>query len=149
MPAGRPPFYSTPEELQTAIDEYFADCDKQIKTIVTKRGEVVEIPYPKRYNLVGLNYFLGFSSHSALSELAKDKPEFSGTVTRARMKVEACRVDDLVNPDTSNVNGLKFDLTNNFGWKDKTEQDLNVKFPDKIVISKPSTESEPNGPQSN
>jgi hypothetical protein len=34
-------------------------------------------------------------------------------------------------------------------WRDKSEQDLNVNFPKRIIISDPSTESEQHGPQSN
>jgi hypothetical protein len=65
--------------------------------------------------------------------LAKAKPEFSETITRARLRVEACRVEDLIHPDTHNANGIKFDLTNNYDWK---EAAVNVNMTDVETIAK-------------
>lgn len=130
---GRPPLYKTPKDMQLAIDDYFNKCDSKIKKVLSKDGNsTLEINAPEPYTIAGLNYHLGFTTSNALADIAKDKEEFSDTITRARLRVESQRSGHLVNPDTRNSNGIKFDLTNNFGWKDKSETE--VKFPDGIII---------------
>jgi DNA-packaging protein gp3 len=124
MPAGHPPLYKTPEEMQPKIEEYFSICDAHEKIILSKLGFPMKCADPEPYTIAGLCYHLGYASHSALADLAHDRPEFSETVTRARLKIESQRSKNLVNPDTRNANGIKFDLTNNFGWRESS--DLNI-----------------------
>lgn len=143
MPAGRPPFYSTPEELQAAIEAYFKKCDDHVSKVLTKTGAIVDFPTPIRYNMAALNYELGYSSSGALADLANDKPEYSETIARARLKIESCRVNDLVDPDTHNANGIKFDLTNNFGWKESSELNIGGQKGNPLnVISDPDLDRE-------
>jgi hypothetical protein len=53
-----------------------------------------------------------------LSDYARNYPEFTDTVTRARLRIETQRVGDAADPNTRNSNGIKFDLSNNFKYKD-------------------------------
>lgn len=132
----KPPFYATPEELEIGIEEYFSDCDSAMEKVVGKGhdGEtiILEVPAPKRYTMAGLCYSLGFAAKNELSDMAKDKPEYSAPITRAKLKIESQRSGDLVHPDTRNANGIKFDLTNNFGWKETS--DLTIKKDDPMDI---------------
>ncbi len=128
MPAGRPPIFKTPEEMQELIDDYFSSCDST----------------HTRYTIPGIAYHLGFSSRTQFPDYAKDRPEFSDTVSRARLKIECQRSGDLIDPDTKNVNGIKFDLTNNFGYHEKMEtehsgnlQVVRVELPQKKEIGAP------------
>jgi hypothetical protein len=98
------PDYKTPDEMQVKIDDYF-------KTI-------------KRWTIPGLCLHLGFNSRNTLSQYDRRKPEFESTIARARLMIESQRNEALVDPEARNVNGMKFDLQNNFGWRDG--QDLNI-----------------------
>ena len=99
MAGGRPPKYNTPEEMQAAIDAYF---DEE------------EIP-----TVTGLALALGFDSRNALLYYESDKPEFLGTIKKAKLRIEAHLERQLYRG--SSVTGLIFNLKNNFGWKDAQE----------------------------
>ena len=102
---GRPPKFKTPKEMEPLIEGYFSDCDK------------AERPY----TVPGIALALGFADrHSLHDYMAKD--EFTATIKRARLRIEAQRAQALVTR-TQGVAGLIFDLKNNFGWKDKTEHE--------------------------
>lgn len=121
-PVGRPRLFKSPEEMQIKIDEYFAKCDtaKSMQLIKNADGstEYQEINIPARYTIPGLAYHLGFETRFGPSEYARDYPEFSHTIHRARLRIEEQRITDGANPDTRNSNGIKFDLSNNFKYKD-------------------------------
>lgn len=102
---GRPPRFSSPEEMQVAIDAYFAECDQ------TK----------KPYTVPGLALALGFSSRSSLFDYATRNAgheEFAATIKKAKLRIETQRAEMLVQCKT-NPAGMIFDLKNNFGWKDQ------------------------------
>ena len=122
MPAGRPRLFNSPEEMQVKIEEYFKTCDEATKQVLVKQEngsqKVEEINSPLRYTVPGLAYHLGFCDRHGPSEYATDYPEFSATIHRARLRIEQQRVQDGAAPDTRNSNGIKFDLANNFKYKD-------------------------------
>ena len=99
---GRPPKYKTPEEMQAAIDEYF---------------EEVNVP-----TVSGLALHLGMSTEALRNYEEKD--DFLATVKTAKQRVEAFLEQHLLTGRSAV--GSIFNLKNNFGWKDKTEQDVNV-----------------------
>jgi hypothetical protein len=85
--------------MEAKIDQYFDYCEE--------KGKTPTVP--------GLCVFLGFESRqSFLDYEAREK--FSGTIKKARLKIEADRADRLVSSGTPTA-GLIFDLTNNHGWK--------------------------------
>ncbi|MCR4282797.1 MAG: DNA-packaging protein [Bauldia sp.] len=108
MPAGRPPKFRTPEEMEPLVDSYFAECD------------TAEPARP--YTIPGLAQALGFVDRQSLLDYA-EKPEFSCTIKAAKLRVETQRSEKLV-AGVGNVTGMIFDLKNNFGWRDKTEHEL-------------------------
>lgn len=105
MAGGRPRLYDCPEEFARATDAYFDEA--------------------KTPTMAGLCYHLGFEDRESFSQYEEYGPEFSRTVKRARLRMEADRHAKLVNKDTFTA-GLIFDLKNNHGWKDKTEQDVTL-----------------------
>lgn len=109
MPAGRPPKYNTPEEMQSVIDEYF-DGDAYVGT----GDDRVFAP-----TVSGLAMHLDMTTQ-ALRDYA-DKDEFLGTVKKAKQRVEVALEQRL---HGNNVTGTIFNLKNNFGWKDKQEQEI-------------------------
>lgn len=102
----RPRKYDDPAILNERIDAYF-----------TERGADKRPP-----TLAGLCYFLGFQDKQALSEYEGYGDEFSLPVKKARLRIEEDRSERLLGKDTFTP-GVIFDLKNNHGWKDKTEQE--------------------------
>lgn len=100
MPAGRPAVYTSPGELEAAVQEYFAQDGKKTVT--------------------GLAYHLGFESRQSLYDY-EQKGEFSYIIKRAKLKVEIMYEEALAGTTpTGSIFALK-----NMGWKDKTEMEIN------------------------
>lgn len=100
MKAGRPPNWTTSEELQEDIDKYFN---------LTPQDE---------WTITGLALALDTSRQTLLDYEEKD--EFSDTVKKAKLKVENGYEKDLKKHGRS---GTIFALKN-FDWRDKSEQDI-------------------------
>lgn len=100
---GRPPFYSTIEELNKAIAGYF-------DIHLTKTGE--------RPTITGLALYLGFTSRQAILNY-EEKPDFVDAIKKAKLRIEASYEQAIYN---GNAAGPIFALKN-FGWTDKQEID--------------------------
>ena len=125
-PVGRPPLYKTPEEMQRVIDLYFLACrvlrtdDEELLIgleeddldIIKKIEDVVPA-------ISGLAYTLGMSTEAFRNYEQKD--EFLATVKRAKQRVEMSLEQRLAG---NAVTGSIFSLKNNFGWKDKIENNI-------------------------
>lgn len=151
MPAGRPLKFKTVKELQDKINAYFADCDPHPEQVVyfewheievestDNKGEVAsrkvrdqtrppkeivmwDISKQKHYTITGLAMALNTTRETLLDYENKD--EYSDTIKKAKSKIENYVENNLFG---SNVTGPIFNLKNNYGWRDKTEQDLHVK----------------------
>lgn len=120
---GRPPAYTSAEEIQEKIDAYFTSCEGEPLVI---DGEVMVDKYGmpiivgvKPLTITGLALALGFNSRQSLLNY-QDKEEFMDTIMRAKARVEEYAERRLFDKD--GANGAKFSLANNFeGWKDKQE----------------------------
>ncbi len=99
MPAGRPPKYETPEQMQIDIDAYFKSCNAENPPLIS-----------------GLAYALDMTTECLRNYGIGD--EFSATVKRAKQRVEIAVEKNLHAPSCV---GSIFWLKNNAGWKDKTE----------------------------
>ena len=64
---GRPQLFSTPEELQKKIDDYFKSGVNE-KTITNKMGTKEKVPVP---TISGLCYHLGFESRQSFYDYEK------------------------------------------------------------------------------
>ncbi len=96
MPAGRPRAYDSPEQMQTAIDSYFAHAEK--------------------LTITGLALHLGFCTRHALLTYEGYSKEYYTTIKTAKLKIEQYYEEHLTD---RNVAGSIFALKN-FKWKDKT-----------------------------
>ena len=126
MPAGRPPKYETPEEMQRIITLYFLACrvhqsgdseplvglDDDDLWVVNDIEDIVP-------TISGLAYTLGMSTEAFRNYEQKD--EFLATVKRAKQRVEMSLEQRLAG---TVVTGSIFSLKNNFGWKDKSEKEI-------------------------
>jgi len=121
-PGGRPPLYTNAEDLSYIIDEYFDYCDNRIQQIYSAKADgVIEVMNPAPYTMAGLALRLGMDRRSLLNYSKKD--EFFLTIKAARDRVEA-DVEERMNDKQTFTPGLIFNAKNNFGWIDKTEQDV-------------------------
>jgi len=106
-PGGRPLKFKTPEELENAVNQYFAECEVKEK--------------PK--TMSGLALALGIDRKTLVNYSNKD--EYFHTIKRARQIVEQQNEEMLVSGKGS-ATGIIFNMKNNFGWVDKTEQENRV-----------------------
>ena len=101
--SGHPPLYSTPEDLQVAIDNYFSTT------------------VDEKITITGLVLALGFCNRASFYD-QENRKGFSDTIKTARTRIEnsyeACiKGRNPVGP----IFALK-----NFGWSDKQEIDQNI-----------------------
>lgn len=104
MPRGRPRKYKTAAEMQERIDKYFADCDEQ----------------GRPYTVTGLALALDMSREDLLNYQGRE--EFFDTVRRAKQKCEQYAEEMLYK--ARNPHGVIFSLKNNWGWRDRFEQEI-------------------------
>lgn len=109
-PVGRPPKWTTVEQLQKDIDAYFASTPKE------------------EWTITGLALALDTSRQTLLDYEHKD--EFTDAVKKAKLMVENSYEVDL---KKSGRSGTIFALKN-FDWKDKQETDITSKGESIVVL---------------
>jgi len=124
---GRPPFFTTSEELETKINEYFVhikgEYHYETKTSLNKKTneerEIEVIVWDREQEpptITGLALFLGFCSRQSFYYY-ETKSEFCYAIKKARMKIESEYEKNLYNDKPiGSIFALK-----NMGWKDKQE----------------------------
>lgn len=115
---GRPRFYSSPGDMQTAIDAYFDTVES--------------------ITICGLALALGFMDRNSLLDYEGYSPEFFRTLKVAKSRVEAYYEEHLVE---NNVAGSIFALKN-FGWQDKIVQERTRDEKEQVEIDEMRTEIE-------
>ena len=109
---GRPNIFESVEDLQSKIDSYFADG------AFMKSGDTtVYAP-----TMAGLARACGVDRRTITNYAHKD--EFFPAIKEARARVEEALEQRLYG---NSVTGIIFNLKNNFGWQDKTEQEVTTK----------------------
>lgn len=124
MPAGAPPFFNTPQDMQVLIDDYFLNGVTVKNLIINKIP--VSVPVP---TITGLCIHLGFESRQSFYDY-ESKPEFAYTVKKARLFIEKEYEEQL---QIGNTAGAIFALKN-FGWTDKQEIDQKTEHSGGITI---------------
>ncbi len=123
MGAGRPRIFNSEEELQTEVDKYFKYIEGEftLTESTPKEGEEPTkekewVRFPEFPSITGLALFLGFESRQSIYDY-ESNGEFSYTVKRARLKIEA-NYEQALNKQypTGAIFALK-----NFGWVDRQE----------------------------
>lgn len=114
-------FYKTVGEMDEAIDKFFEECDE--------KGDP--------YTISGLALALNFNSRRALLEYLDmediNGEPYSPSIKRAKAKCEAYVEKGLLN-GKCNATGAIFNLKNNYGWKDKTEQEIKAETDNKFEV---------------
>ena len=139
MAGGRPPIFTSVEEMQKLIDKYFEDCDGKVledengNPMRNKDGKIIRDDR-RPYTITGLALALGFNSRTTLLNY-EGKEEFMDTIMRAKSRVERYAEERLY--DKHGSNGAKFSLANNFkNWSEKQtiEADVNNKMNIKVEL---------------
>lgn len=115
---GRPPTYKTAGELQKKIEEYFRGGYRTKAVIVKRGGNDIEIELPM-ITITDLVLFLGFADRASFYDYEKQK-KFTHTIKKARTFIER-EYEEMLK--VGNPTGAIFALKN-FGWTDKTEQEV-------------------------
>jgi len=137
---GRPPKYTSEEEMQRIIDLYFLACrvqatDNEDLLVGLDDDElaIVDIIEDVVPTISGIAYLLGMTTECFRTYGNKEK--FSATVKTAKQRVEMSLEQRLAGHA---VTGSIFSLKNNFGWKDKTEVDTTSS----VTINMPNDDAE-------
>jgi hypothetical protein len=130
MPAGRPLKFPTVEDLQAAIDEYFADKGKPTKL---DDGTL----YWPTVTVTGLALALDTTRETLLNY--QDRPEFSDAITRAKLRCEHFAETMLYN--ARSAQGPIFALKN-FGWRDSQDVNLGGQKDNPVAVDLQLTASE-------
>jgi hypothetical protein len=105
MKVGRPAKWNSPEELSELIEAYFIDCkEREEPPMITE-----------------MCVFLDTTRETLLDYQSKEG--FSDTIKRAKTRCEAAVEKGILLGKMNATAGI-FNLKNNYGWKDKTEQDI-------------------------
>lgn len=122
--SGKPKTWQTVEELQSDIDAYFQECDSVVRKVYDKKKqETEEIKFPTPYTIEGLAEYLGCDRDTILNyQKRKGYDEFFGAIKKAKNKIQRNKVERGLS-GLSNPAVTIFDLKNNHGYKDKTEQE--------------------------
>lgn len=117
MGAGRPKKY-TKKGLEKAVEEYFSSISRDAD------GEVWAAEYKRPPTVSGLCLYLGIDRSTWQNYADRElHPEFQEITAYAKMRMEAYLEEQLLTRE-KNVQGLIFNLQNNYGWREKREVEL-------------------------
>ena len=134
MTAGRPKKY-TKKSLREAIERYFRSISRTVPakddtggTIRNDDGEdirVVQFVIPP--SITGLCLYLGIDRSTWQNYCdGEEHPEFRSVTALTRQRIEAYLEQELLTREKG-VQGIIFNLQNNYGWKQKQELELGGK----------------------
>jgi len=154
---GRPKKYRSKKALEAAIEAYFHSISRTIELTekkdtgkTDKKGrtiyEIVKIvndlgePITVREYLIppsqgALCLYLGIAPHTWIDYCdAKKNPEFLQSTTRTRARLESYLERELISRPKG-VQGIIFNLQNNYNWKDKKEVEFGEKTSKALAVS--------------
>lgn len=121
---GRPKKFTTPQQMQQAIDAYFLACDSRVRQVYVKtKQEIVDMPAPVPYTVEGLCVALDLDRGTLLDyqKLESHKP-YHKIVRQAKLRIQQNHVERALEGE-NNATVSIFILKNNFGYKEKTEHE--------------------------
>lgn len=119
--AGRPRKYETVEELEEIIEKYFDICDIESRP----------------YTITGLAITLGMSRQGLLeycTRVDENGEPFLYSIKKAKDRCEA-KIEEGLLSGKYNATGAIFNLKNNYGWRDKQEQEITGANGDKFELN--------------
>lgn len=160
--AGRPKKYKSAKALADAIENYFESISRTVtlkERIETGRFTEKGQPIYESIDIVNdagapirvkeylvppsagaLCLFLGLTRKTWADYCDGEKnPQFLNSTTRARARMESYLEQELISRPKS-VQGVIFNLQNNYGWKDKKEVEFGEKTSKALAVSGMSLE---------
>jgi len=131
MPAGRPKKY-TKKSLERAVDGYFASISRTVdaldghgRPMRNDAGDPIRVTeYVRPPSVGGLCLYLGIDRSTWQNYADRElHPELAEITAYARVRMEAYLEEQLLTRE-KNVQGLIFNLQNNYGWREKREVEL-------------------------
>lgn len=140
--SGHPPIYETAEELEKAIDNYFASCVPSVLTdannepiINQKTGAPILKENPP--TITGLALAIGYSSRQSIYDQEKREDTFSYVIKRARLRCQNYLERGLLTNEIPQPGGIF--ILKNHGWRDNfgiTDGDGGRFMPEEYDLSK-------------
>lgn len=131
MPAGRPKKYSK-KSLEQAVEGYFSSISRTVDvrdedggTVFNDAGDPIRVvEYVRPPSVGGLCLYLGIDRSTWQNYADRTlHPELAEITAYARMRMETYLEEQLLTRE-KNVQGLIFNLQNNYGWREKREVEL-------------------------
>lgn len=131
MGAGRPKKY-TKRGLEKAVKGYFDSISRKVRAlddggeaVYNDAGESIWVTeYIRPPTVGGLCLYLGIDRSTWQNYADRSlHPEFQEITAYARIRMEAYLEEQLITRE-KNVQGLIFNLQNNYGWREKREVEL-------------------------
>lgn len=136
MTAGRPKKYKSKKALAEAIERYFSSISRTIPAqealtgneIYNDDGERIMLTqYVRPPSICSMCLYLGID-RSTWQNYCDEKlhPEFESVTAMTRARIEAWLEEQLLMREKG-VQGIIFNLQNNYGWREKKELELGAK----------------------
>lgn len=132
MAIGRPKKYKSKKALSAEIERYFRSIS-HTEAVKNALGQVVfnddgelmtYTHYDRPPSVLGLCLFLGIDRRTWENYCdEKLHPEFKNITSHTRARLEAYLEEQLLTREKG-IQGIIFNLQNNYGWKDKKEVEL-------------------------
>ena len=136
MKPGRPKKYKSKKALEEAIERYFRSISRTIQAqealtgskIYNDDGEAIMLTqYIRPPSITGLCLHLGIDRSTWQNYCDEQQhPEFAAITGMTRSRIEAWLEEQLLIREKG-VQGIIFNLQNNYGWKQKQEVELGEK----------------------
>ena len=143
MNAGRPKKYKSKKALADAIERYFRSISRTIQAqdaygqnIFNDDDEAIMVTqYIRPPSISGMCLYLGID-RSTWGNYCDEKlhPEFGDVTALTRSRIEAWLEEQLLMREKG-VQGIIFNLQNNYGWKQKQEIGLDDKTRQTVAAS--------------
>lgn len=144
MGAGRPKKYGSKKALADAIDRYFRSISRTIhakdaktgKPIYNDDGEPIMITqYIKPPTVSALCLYLGIDRATWFRYCdGQLHPEFESVTAKTKERIEAYLEEQLLTRERG-VQGVIFNLQNNYGWRQRQEVELGEKTRKSAAVS--------------
>jgi len=124
----RPRKFDSPEDLQEAVDNYFASCF-ETKYVEEKDPEGRKYIVEKQiqtepFTITGLALALNMSRENLLYYKPEIDPDFFSIIKMAKLRCQNYCERQAIHPNSRNVAGPIFNLKANYGWIETSRQEV-------------------------
>lgn len=124
---GRPKTYRTPAALRRAVGAYF-DSIEFTRDVSAGNKKIKLTDYAQPPGIGALCLHLGISRRTWANYCDEKKyPMFAPICEEAKLRIEAYLENELVSRQKGSLQGIIFNLQNNYDWKQKNEIELGEK----------------------